>query len=452
MKRSILIVSILILCITSLAVLSSCDFILDYIFGPAPEPNHTHSMERKVASASCLGDSELEYWYCSGCGKYFADNQGQDEITDVDALDEGHAFINVHDETEHWTWCKFCQTLKGEKLAHSSEKWLYNDDNHYHICNECSVEYGVTVHNIVDGVCEVCGYIVDYSEYCNSDYGYNQLATLEDGDKMQKFYNALDAILSEAHNNANVNADLVKTTDGSRYALDQINFVQYNLTQTQAFTVLSSYRNDHPLYYWISNTVLNASSTLGPIAIRVCVNDEYAQGSVRVEQNAKLYKFIGQYMQLVHNEDNAYKIAETFHNKIIDNIDYAYTNDGHPESAHWAHSVVGVFERKSAVCEGYAKAFQALLNAKGISNVYVTGRSNNQGHAWNLVQLDNGGWYWYDLTWDDQPNKLGGKIYDYFCKTDAEFDNHQVNSDNQGLDYLYDLPARATNRYNLIGR
>lgn len=450
MKRNVLIVFVIILCLASLAALSSCSFILDYIFGPAPEPNHTHSMVSKTAEANCLGEAGMEYWYCEGCDKYFADENGQNEITDVDGLKEGHIYINEHDEVEHWTWCKFCNTLKGNKALHTSDKWSYDENGHYRQCTVCSAKYEADVHTMENGACSVCNYIVDYSQYCNSDYGYNQLATLENGEKMQRFYNALDEVLSDVHSNANVNADFVKNNNGGWYALEQINFVQYNLTQTQAFTVLSSYRNDHPLYYWISNSVLNASSTMGPIAIRVCVDEEYANGSARVEQNAKLYKAIGQYMQLVSDQDDAYEVAKIFHDRIIDDINYAYTDDGLPESARWAHSLIGVFEHKSAVCEGYAKAFQALLNAKGIQNVYVTGTSNGQGHAWNLVKLDNDGWYWYDLTWDDQPGMLNGRIYDYFCKIDADFKNHQISSDNEGLDYLYDLPARATNRYSIL--
>ncbi len=450
MKRRLLIVLFVILCVSSLTVLSSCDFILDIIFGPEPE-KHTHNLQNKILEVSCLADAQTECWYCEGCSQYFADADAQQVILDVDALlSEGHAYIRVYDGNSHWTACKFCNGIKGEKEAHSSDKWNYDEDNHLQICDVCLAEFNKNVHEMQDGACTVCSYIVDYAKYCNSDYGYQQLATLEDGEKMQKYYNALDSIMGDAHSNSNFNAEKVTTKNGTWYVLPQVNFVQYNLDQTQAFTVLSSYRNDHPLYYWISNSVLTSSSQAGHIALKVCVEEEYAQGNVRVEQNAKLYKSISQYMQLVQNENNAYRVAEIFHNKIIDSIDYAYTNDGHPQEERWAHSIIGVFERKSAVCEGYAKAFQALLNAKGINNIYVTGQSNNQGHAWNLVQMDNGGWYWYDLTWDDQPNIPSGKIYDYFCKTDSEFPNHKVSDEKEGLDYLYDLPDRAPNRYNQL--
>ena len=76
---------------------------------------------------------------------------------------------------------------------------------------------------------------------------------------------------------------------------------------------------------------------------------------------------------------------------------------------------------KKAVCAGYAKAFQLLLNALGIECTYVT----SDTHAWNLVRLE-GDYYHIDATWDDSSNTKAEKnmssrvSYHFFCITTDE--------------------------------
>jgi len=52
------------------------------------------------------------------------------------------------------------------------------------------------------------------------------------------------------------------------------------------------------------------------------------------------------------------------------------------------------------VCEGYAKLYKILLDKAGIPNRIVV--SENMGHAWNIVWLEEEGrWVECDPTWDD---------------------------------------------------
>jgi hypothetical protein len=82
-----------------------------------------------------------------------------------------------------------------------------------------------------------------------------------------------------------------------------------------------------------------------------------------------------------------------------------------------------------------------LLNFSGVENMYVIGDS----HAWNLVKLDDGKWYWCDPTWDDTPYEPDGISYDYFCVADSEFDDHTPYTPNEENvnNRLYPLPDRA---------
>jgi hypothetical protein len=76
----------------------------------------------------------------------------------------------------------------------------------------------------------------------------------------------------------------------------------------------------------------------------------------------------------------------------------------------------------SAVCDGYAKAFNILLAYQNIKSIRVT--CDDLNHAWNQVYVD-GGWYYVDCTWDD-PIKDDTDCksfidYEYFLKNEQEF-------------------------------
>jgi hypothetical protein len=79
-----------------------------------------------------------------------------------------------------------------------------------------------------------------------------------------------------------------------------------------------------------------------------------------------------------------------------------------------------VFVDKKAVCAGYAKAMQYLLNRMGIECLYVT----SDTHAWNIVKLE-GDYYHMDVTWGDGSNTKKDQSqdtisYDCFLITDEE--------------------------------
>lgn len=62
-----------------------------------------------------------------------------------------------------------------------------------------------------------------------------------------------------------------------------------------------------------------------------------------------------------------------------------------------------VLSRRTAVCEGFANLFAALVRSLGLECIVMTGRAWNgtawMPHAWNAVKLD-GVWQPVDVTWD----------------------------------------------------
>lgn len=140
---------------------------------------------------------------------------------------------------------------------------------------------------------------------------------------------------------------------------------------------------------------------------------------------------------IANAKGNRYDKVKYIHDYIVDNAEYddlGKSNNG---------NIYGLLIEKNAVCEGYAKAFQYLLNLLDIPNIIVYGEginSNNESefHSWNYVQMDNGKWYAVDATWDDPIIIGNGRItedikHEYFLKgSDSFFNNHKESNDVSG--------------------
>ena len=312
--------------------------------------------------------------------------------------------------------------------------------------------------------CSVCGVIIvqpeyvfvgDYSnaEKYDGDYAYNSLLKLNKAEKLTELYKRIDNAADSFHQSS------TDATADDKYVIANINYADLGLTSDEAIAVWAAYKTDRPLYYWIAGNIYYTSEQ-----ISISVEEDYAKASVRAALNAKIYAGVEDFVEEAYTESK-YNTALGFHDLIILAIDYAYESDGNtPEDAAWAHNIIGVFDKGAGVCESYAKTFQLLLNYCEVENIIVSGWAN-EAHAWNLIKLDDGKWYWCDLTWDDKPEFMWGIKYNYFCVNDTEnvgwtdgpftMDSATFLSAHTpyervdtGINFNYDLPARSDSKFN----
>ena len=312
-------------------------------------------------------------------------------------------------------------------------------------------------HNIQNNECTMCGR--ELPGYYNGTYGYEFLGTMDKGGVRQSLYEDIDVKVKSFHVSTYKDApeDLI---------LASIDYGSLGLSADEAISVWKTYKDDNPLYYWLSNTTYVEDG-----GIVLLVDEAYAEAEAREDYNQLIDAKVQEYSAQLYDGANAYDIALAYHDAILYAVDYTYNESNEPEGASWAHNVLGVFAGQGAVCEAYARTFQLLLNYSGIENVFVTGDGNGEEHAWNLVRLDDDNWYWCDLTWDDtfvgglNSNWKWGISYNYFMVNDTQntliaeggwvydeeiafLENHTFDAaTNVGVSFLYDLPTRGQDIY-----
>lgn len=133
-----------------------------------PEDVHEHTMEHhNRIEAGCEIDGNVEYWRCSSCDKYFADEDGNSELDVIVIPATGHKWsvgtVTVEsgcttDGNRRFV-CENCEKVKNEPIpaAHSWGDWtFFNDDLHTRTCVNCGATDEPAEHDWKYNSCEAC--------------------------------------------------------------------------------------------------------------------------------------------------------------------------------------------------------------------------------------------------------------------------------------------------------
>lgn len=133
------------------------------------------------------------------------------------------------------------------------------------------------------------------------------------------------------------------------------------------------------------------------------------------EDDMAFYRGLKEYLDYAYGFTTPYEQEKAVHDYMADNCEYDRENYMNNTVPIVSHSAEGVFVYKTAVCDGYASAFQLCMDILGIECRTVVGPAKGakgwEGHAWNAVQLE-GEWYMVDVTWDS--GRDGDNKYGYF--------------------------------------
>lgn len=231
----------------------------------------------------------------------------------------------------------------------------------------------------------------------DSDYGFSLLSVSE-----KEVYKRLEMACAQFQN-SNMNAQNI---EDENVAIG-IELEDGELSKDRIAYVVVGFIYDHPQYFWTkgySYWVGQETDNVKKIVLQC--DENYLDGQKRYELWKKMEQKIQAYLDQIIGIKDDYSKELILHDALAKQLSYAYGNTGSAEKSKWAHNIEGAFseEYNKVVCEGYAKAFQLLLNAAGIENIYIVGNGKTggswQGHAWNQVKIEEK-WYLVDLTWND---------------------------------------------------
>lgn len=210
--------------------------------------------------------------------------------------------------------------------------------------------------------------------------------------------------------------------DGLRNRNYQIE-VPFHMLSEQIQEIYIRVLYDNPMLFYVNQTTITMCGQPGAYSLI----PEYLYTEREI---AQLIREIQVIVDKIHTRvdtlQDEFRIERFLHDSVVKSVPYDYDALNKKDCFN-AHSIIGAFIDKKAVCEGIAKAFKFLCNEFSMKCIVVYGKASQDGdfsgdtyHAWNLVKVRNESYY-VDVTWD---NMCDGEIrhisYDYFNVTTEE--------------------------------
>lgn len=195
------------------------------------------------------------------------------------------------------------------------------------------------------------------------------------------------------------------------------------LTQEELSLVFQSVYYDNPQLICLENKF--GWGTSGPGAF---IELHYADTAEACRENTeKLERALEAAMHVLHAGMDEFQKELALHDWLASHCIYSM-NSSSPYTAY------GALVEGGAVCEGYAKAMQLLLQRAGIRSFLMTGKVETGGeiggHMWNVVTI-GGENYHLDVTWDASRSEEGLIQHAYFNLSDTQISGDHFDFDVQ---------------------
>ena len=219
------------------------------------------------------------------------------------------------------------------------------------------------------------------------------------------------------------------------------------LTMPTVTRIIEAITNDNPHLYFFNQTEIRLQ--MSALSSNIYLSYFFNKSEI-TSYNKKIEDAVNKIVRNLQLETagSEYEIEKRVHDTLASHLEYDHSAINTTDKRHLAvaHSIVGVFVDKKAVCEGIAKATKILLNTANIHCIVVTGNSTLEkhgGHAWNIVRINNNA-YHLDITWDIANSTKKYINYDYFNLNDIE-----ISKDHSNLKDVPPCTSTEANYYNL---
>lgn len=213
-------------------------------------------------------------------------------------------------------------------------------------------------------------------------------------------------------------------------------FTLTGVTPEEALDAFHAAIDHHPELFWLTGgctyyNMSNESERRVEIVPDLRVPLEEAKSEYQALESA-----VSSILSGVQSGMSDFEKALTLHDALVRGTEYDYvTYERIKQDEQYqsdSQTAYGCLVEHNAVCAGYSRAYQLLLQRVGIPCRYITGDTSEGLHAWNLITLD-GEPYYVDVTWDDPRATEGSSqldTHEFFCITTAQLlETHTPDAD-----------------------
>lgn len=203
------------------------------------------------------------------------------------------------------------------------------------------------------------------------------------------------------------------------------------LSETELEIVLNIYLSDYPETFWLDRKYSYSVSSDGAVKEffpKYTISEQSVDATTIMTEKEKFESVVESIIQEMYQNvpegesayETQYGYALWLHDKVADIVEYEVGPNN--------QTAYGVLIDRKAVCAGYSRAYQCLLNKIGIKAWSVKGQSvdpvtgGSVNHEWNLLWLD-GNCVYVDVTWDDQQQDI---YHLYFARSLQDFNLDHV--------------------------
>ena len=285
-----------------------------------------------------------------------------------------------------------------------------------------------------------------------TSYGtYQQTAGYEHltPDSAQNLYHLLEEAVYTIGTEQNANG---------YYYLGKVTVFGESLSEETIKLAITAFKNDHPEIFWISN-VYGRGYQNGNTIVQLYsyVSSEECNRKIKTLETA-----LKEITEEMVSDQSEYQRELAAFQAVVERCGYDSETASGKEKKWQSYTAYGALVDGSAVCEGYSRAMQLLLNTLNVECRLVNGVAGNTNHMWNLVKIE-GEWYHLDATWNDQQEVV---LYDYFNLTDEMIrQDHEIAPElssmtqetlssymEKGTPYNFTLPQCTAEKYCYLKR